>query len=170
MKTSVLRSFIDGACDSQALARDLEGSVERTSHDVISHYIDDDLDGDSPVTAANLVTICDAFTKGDLTAQMIQQIAFAMMASDSFEWDSDTPDGRRVAEVIGWWDSPEIHYPITDSTMVKFRHYLCTGEDLFTREDLAPDPSRKRPSSRQGTNTKAQQGGGGQAATRAEST
>lgn len=143
MKTSVVRSFIAGTCDSRTLARDLEGSVDRTSHDVISHYIDDDLDGDSPVTAANLVTICDAFTNGDLTAQMIQQIAFAMMASDYFEWDCDTPDGERVAEVIGRWDSPEINYPITESTITKFRHYLCTGQDQFTREDLAPDPSRK---------------------------
>lgn len=143
--------------------------MERTSYDVISHYIDDDLEVDSPVTAANLVAICDAFAKGELTGQMIQQIAFAMMASDYFEWDSDTPDGERVAEVIGRWDSPEINYPITDSTMVKLRHYLCTGEDLFTRGDLAPDLSRKRRSSRHNDNTKAQQGGGGQPATRSDS-
>ncbi|MGJ8698092.1 MAG: hypothetical protein ACSHYF_17365 [Verrucomicrobiaceae bacterium] len=144
MKTSVLRSFIDGTSDSRALVKDLEGGVERTSYDVISHYIDDDLEVESPVTTANLVAICDAFANGELTGQMIQQIAFAMMASDYFEWDRDTPAGERVAEVIGRWDTPEINYPITDSTMVKFRHYLCTGEDLFTREDLAPDLSRKR--------------------------
>jgi hypothetical protein len=138
MKTSILRSFLDGTCDARTLAEDLEGGVTRTSYDVISQCIDDDLDGESPVTAAHLVVICDAFTNGDLTAQMIEQIAFSMMASDSFDWDCNTSDGVRVAEVICWWDSPEINYPITDGTMTKFRHYLSTGEDLFTREDLSP--------------------------------
>ena len=138
MKTSALRSFFDGTCDAWTLVKDLEGGVTRTSYDVISQYIDEDLDGDSPVTASHLVVICDAFTNGDLTAQMIQQITFAMMAGDCFDWDCNTSDGGRVAEVIGWWDSPEINYPITDATMTKFRHYLSTGEDLFTREDLSP--------------------------------
>ena len=142
MKTSVLRSFFEGTCDARTLAKDLEGGVTRTSYDVISQYIDDDLDGDLPVTTTHLELICDAFTKGDLTAQMIQQIAFAMEACDRCDWDCITSDGVRVAEVIGWWDSPEINYPITDATMTKFRHYLSTGEDLFTREDLSPGFSR----------------------------
>ncbi|QQL44051.1 hypothetical protein [Sulfuriroseicoccus oceanibius] len=139
---SVLRSFFDGMCDAPNLVKDLEGGVERTSHDVVSHYIDD-LDTNFPVTTEHLMMICDAFTTGDLTAQMIQQIAFAMMADDYLEWNNETSDGQRVAEVIGWWDSPEINYPITESTITKFRHYLCTGENQFTREDLAPNLSRK---------------------------
>ncbi len=138
MKTSLLRSFFDGTCDARTLAEDLEGEITRTSYDVISQCIDDDLNGESPVTTAHLVVICDAFTNGDLTAQMIEQIAFAMMAGDCFAWNCNTSDGVRVAEVIGWWDSPEINYPITDATITKFRHYLSTGEDLFTREDLSP--------------------------------
>ncbi len=139
MRTSILRSFIDGTCDVQTLADDLEGSVARTSLDIISHYIDDDLEADTPVAAAHLVTICDAFARGELTPQMIQQIGFAMMASDYFGWDSNKRDGERVAAVIDWWDSPEINYPITDWSIPKFRHYLCTGEDLFTSEDLSPN-------------------------------
>ncbi|NWK57810.1 hypothetical protein HW115_19480 [Verrucomicrobiaceae bacterium N1E253] len=144
MKISVLVEFLNGICDANSLAKDLEGGVVQTSHDGVSYYVDEDYTEDFFVTTEHLVKICDSFTDKLIDAEMVQQITFAMMCSDYLEWDSDTPDGERVAEVIGMWDTPEISYQITNSTIPKFRRYLSSGEDIFNRDDLTPDSYFKR--------------------------
>ena len=144
MKISVLTEFFRGNCDAGILAKDLEGGVVQTSYDVVSHQIDEDVIDDFLITTDHLVKICDVFTDEFIDADMVQQLAFAMMCSDCFEWDNDTPDGERVAEVIGMWDSPEINYQITSLTIQKFRHYLLSGEKTFSRDDLTPDSFFKR--------------------------
>jgi len=145
MKTSVIQDFFSGTCDAEALARDLAGCVVRTSHDVCTQYIEDDASGVIAVNTGDLLKMCDAFSSRHLNAAMIEQVAFALMASDHFDWDHDTAEGKQVAEVVDWWDSPEINYPLTDSTMAKFRHYLQTGEDLFTQVDLVQPPTQAKP-------------------------
>ena len=136
MKTSYLRAFFLGECDTKDLSRDLIGSVERTSVDCVAHYIDDDLEREFQVTTLMLAKIGEAFLEGELDSTMVQQIAFAMMASDYFDWDCNVPSGERIANVIGWWDSPEINYPITGQMVRKALHYLTSGENTFIRQDV----------------------------------
>jgi len=53
-------------------------------------------------------------------------------------WDTDTPDGERVAEALFWLGTPEISYPLTPPVPAKVRHYLLTGENTLGEADLAP--------------------------------
>ena len=141
MKSCVLKSFFEGACDAVALAEDLHGTTVQTSTNVFTHRMDDDLAEEFPVEPEHLVKICDAFLDGDLTKRMIEDIGFGMIASERFDWDSGNSGGERVAGVLDSWCSPEIDYPICELTIKKFRHYLTTGEDTFTREDFNNQPT-----------------------------
>ena len=139
MKTSVLKAFFEGICDSRALVKDVEGTATQTSLDVSTYRIEDDFSGNFPVEPEHLLKLCDAFLAGDLTAQLVEDIAFGLITSDNFDWDSETEGGARVAEVLHNWDSAAINYPITGTTIEKFRRYLLTGEYTFVRDDLRAD-------------------------------
>jgi hypothetical protein len=142
MKTTVLRAFFDGACDSKSLARDLEGTTIQTSADTFTHKMDEDVSDVFLIEPRHLVRVCDAFEAGDLSDQMVEEIGFALMVSDYFDWDSSAPDGVRVAATADNWCSREINYKINPRTMMKFRHYLLTGIDQFDSDDLSDLPQK----------------------------
>jgi hypothetical protein len=144
MKTSVLKQFFDGGCDSAALAKDLEGTTVQTSLDVQRHRMNDDLDAEYEVSPDHLVKVCDAFLAGEITPQMIEEIGFGMIASDHFSWDTDMIPGAYVAETLHDWAAPEVNYRISNETISKFRHYLLTGERTFTCEDMEDRVSADR--------------------------
>ena len=144
MRTSVLKAFFEGNCDSSTLVKDVEGAVTQTSLDVFTFRIEDDFSDNFTVDPEHLLKLCDAFLAGDVTAQLIEDIAFGLIASDNFDWDSETERGARVAEVLNNWDSPAINYPITSTSIKKFRRYLLTGENTFARDDLSMDAPKMR--------------------------
>ena len=94
------------------------------------------LDADFSVESGHLVRLCDAVLSGVLPADRLMPIAFGMIGDDNFTLDTDTPDGDRVGDVLYDWSSPEANYPLNSRTVAKFRHFLLTGEDTFTRADF----------------------------------
>jgi hypothetical protein len=139
MTTSVLQAFLRGEVDEAALSSDLRGTSERIDESTVTHKMEDDCITPLAVQPEHLAKVCDAFISDSLSASIVEDIGFALMASDAFEWDSGTPEGAIVARVSDCWCSPEIEYRITPETMIKFRSLLLTGEDHFDANDLTPD-------------------------------
>lgn len=143
MHESILRDFFLGSADIATLCADLQGAVTRTSHDVSSQHIVS-IATDFAVASAHLVSLCDAVLAGQLPAADLSVIAFCLVASDCFHWDTDTHEGNLIGETLFDWDSPEINYPLDMGTVAKFRHRLLTGEDTFTREDITKQQQKTR--------------------------
>jgi hypothetical protein len=142
MREHVLLDFFRGRLDATALSRDLEGSIVRVGHDQAGVRIVDLPGGEHEVTAEGLVRVCDAVERRLLDPWMLEAIGFCLLASDHFRWDPGTPDGARVAIVIGYWSAPLANFPLTPRTVAKARHLLLTGEDTFGAEDLEKAPLR----------------------------
>ena len=84
----------------------------------------------------HVASLIDATMNGSLSLNALDAVCFAIEASDTFEWDTDTHDGDRVARGLFLLSSPEVNYPLTSSVLAKIRRYVLTGEETFTREDL----------------------------------
>lgn len=132
--------------DEQRLSEDLADSAVKTSYDVITCYVTDDLTEDFEVTARHLLLLCDAFLAGKLKAEHLELIGFALEMSEHFTWwddENSEAEDTPVAETLHAWASPEINYPLTVEIIAKFKHLLLTGESIFTREDV-PKQMKKR--------------------------
>lgn len=132
----MLRDYFLGLVDESLLSEDLIESGVKTSYNVTSHYISDDLTADFEVTANHLIRLCDGFSTGKLKAADLELIAFALETSEHFVWDK-AGDDSPIARTIQAWASPEINYPLTGETIAKFKYLLLTGENLFTRGDVS---------------------------------
>ena len=140
MHEQLLHDVLLGAEDASALSRELDGATIATGLHVSSVRITDLENGEHQVTAAQLVKLCDAVCSGSLESSKLEVVAFSLIASDYFQWDRGTDDGARVARVLDDWSGTEIGYPLTPSNVSKARHYLATGEDTFTPNDLGAQP------------------------------
>jgi hypothetical protein len=63
---------------------------------------------------------------GDLPADALHTIGFALEASDRFQWDGD--EDEVLANVIADWSCPEINYPLTVENVHRFRAWLTRTE------------------------------------------
>lgn len=81
------------------------------------------------ITPAHMEELVRAVEAGALTEEQVGIAAFLMEAQpDRFIWDTDTPEGERVADVLFWLGNPSINYPLTQANLAAFRRYLRTGE------------------------------------------
>jgi len=133
MREAVLKEFFAGNVDAKALAGDLKGAMI-TSDGITKHPIED-MVGTFQVQADHLTRLCDAVLRGDLKPIHLQAIGFCILASDNFEYDTDTVEGDLVGETLSDWSVPQINYPLTRDNIRKFRERLVTGNDAFTIDD-----------------------------------
>ena len=103
------------------LAEDLRGSVTHLNA-IISKVAIEDMHVPFLVNRQHLIMLYDAYLSTSLTADGLNTIAFALMASDHFEWDDDT-----LGEVLSDWSAPEINFPLNLETIKMHRTWL-TGE------------------------------------------
>ena len=145
MKEIVIRHFFEGHATAEELAADAVGAFDRHTDSagaVFSRLHALPMTQDFPVTSQHLVQLVDAVTQGTLDLEALDAICFCLEASDHFTWDTDTLDGERVAEALFLLGTPEINYPLSPAILGKIRHYLLTGEETFTRQDLRSDGER----------------------------
>ena len=133
MREAILCDFFKGDTDALALAHDLRGAI--ASDGMVARHPIVDMAGEFTVTAAHLVTLCDAILDGSIPPGDLRAIGFCLFASDAFEWDADTTDGERVAEVCNHWSSPEINFPLTMENVAKWKLYLDSGVDQLRCRD-----------------------------------
>ena len=122
VKEDVLRSFFEGTTDAGQLAADLVGTITREGE--VLHQLIEDMAGEFTVEPRHLVRVCDGFLDGHLDAEAVEAIGFCLVSSDSFEWEGDSPEGGRVAEVAHDWSAPEINFAVTEENVTQWRNYL----------------------------------------------
>jgi hypothetical protein len=133
MREEILRQFFEAKSTAAELAQDIEGSTKKTTPIILVTSVED-MDEDFTVTAAMAVALCDAVLNGDLPAEGLHTIGFALMASDRFQWDGDQDD--TLASVIADWSCPEINYPLTVQSVHKFRAWLTGAEPYPAKPEL----------------------------------
>lgn len=134
MREIILRMFFTGSATAEELEHDMEGTVRVRGPQTREVHVDP-MTVDFDLRASHLVQLCDAVIAGAFDPRHLEAIGFALIGSDRFNWDAETADGARVAEVVNDWAAPEINYALTPATAAKFRHYLLTGERTFDRSD-----------------------------------
>ena len=135
MNGNVLLAFFEDRISAAELKSDLEGTRTILSSDSARHSMVD-TDVDFTVTTNHLVKLCDAVLAGDIPPEQLEWIGFGLIASDHFNWDTDTLDGERVADALIDWSSPSTNYVLSMKTVTNFRHRLATGENTFDKMDF----------------------------------
>ena len=130
MRELILKQFFAGEVSVTILAQDLVGSMV-TKGDMTKQPIED-MEQYFQIGPEHLIRLCDAVLRGEIEAKYLQAVGFCLVASDRFEFDTDSSEGNLVGESAYDWSCPEINYPLTLANVEKFRHRLLTGEDLFT--------------------------------------
>ena len=129
MKEETLKNFFAGISDEQHLVAELNNSIAKSRKQ--SQYRIEDMTGEFAVTSVHIIKVCNAALKGTLQHEHLTTIGFCLEASDTFEWDSDTEDGKRVADVVFYLSSPEINYELNELNIAKFIEILEHGGTPF---------------------------------------
>jgi hypothetical protein len=140
VKEQVLKEFFEGRASAEELAADLDGSIVRRGRDVIEHHIVD-MAEQFALTPDHLVALCDAVLAGAVEPAYLETIGFGLIASDRFDWDTESPSGERLAEVAYDWAAPEVNYPLTLHNVAQWRKYLLGQTTGF---ETHPRPRRVR--------------------------
>jgi hypothetical protein len=101
----MLKRFFIGGETVDRLAEDLSDAAIRIDQ-VHSTIQIADMDGVFALTSDHMVLLCDATLSKALTAEALSTIAFALLASDHFEWNDEA-----ISEVLQDWSCPEINFP-----------------------------------------------------------
>ena len=132
MHEEVLKRFFLGEISASELADDLSGSlVERRG---VTYHPIKDMSVNFEVRSEHLVRLCDAVLGGEIEAKYLQAVGFCILASDHFEYDTDTREGDLVGETVFDWSAPKVNYPLTIENVRKFRERLVTGRDPFAAD------------------------------------
>jgi hypothetical protein len=134
MREEELRRYFLGEGSVGELAQDLRGSV--TSTDLCSTIRIADMQGSHGLIRHHVLMLCDAFLERALTPEDISAIAFALLASDHFEWDDDV-----ISEVLADWSAPEINFELNDETIKMHRGWLLGSSEPPSRRVVESSPT-----------------------------
>jgi hypothetical protein len=133
MRECVLRDFFLGRIPAAVLAEDIKDSVRQVTP-IESVVGIEDMHEKFSIKRQMLVSLCDAAISGEFPSTGLSVVGFALMASDTFEWDDDL-----MSEVINDWSCPEINYPLATENVRRFKDWLLEVEPYPT------GPQQKRP-------------------------
>jgi len=139
MKEIVIQHFFEGYVSAIELAAHAAGAFDRhvdTAGTVFSRLNAVSMNHEFGVAPTHVVKLIDGVLAGELSLDALDAICFCLEASDSFTWDTDTPEGERVADSLFWLGSPEINYKLTTAVLGKIREFLLSGQDTLTSEDV----------------------------------
>ncbi len=132
MQEIVLRRFFEGGLSSTDLAHDLNGSLVHAGPKLTRHLIED-MEGEFEVLAHHLIKVCDSVLDGSVPPESLESIGFCLAASDAFFWDSETPEGGIVANVIFNWAEHRINHSLNCDNVAKWRKVLLGEEVTWAR-------------------------------------
>ncbi len=118
MQEEELRRYFLGEVSASELTRDLQGAVVHVD-DLSSIVHIADMQGTFLLNRPHVIKLCSAFQERALNPEQIHAIAFALLASDTFEWDDDV-----ISEVLSDWSAPEINFELNDETMTMHQGWL----------------------------------------------
>ena len=111
----MLRGFISGEVAIDSLMRDLRDSVTQVSS-LESAVEIEDMPESFLLSRRHVIMLCDAALSKMLTPEELTTVAFALMASDHFEWEDEI-----LSEVLSDWSSPEVNFPLNEGTLSMHR-------------------------------------------------
>lgn len=88
----------------------------------------DELNADYTLTKTDLIKLCDLVLEDKLDFSSLGNIAFNLIGSDYFDWDSNDQSGEIVSNTLFDWDNPEINFPLTKENIQLWKQYLLTGK------------------------------------------
>ena len=133
MRELILRQFFEGTSSARELASDLLGSTRQSGSKIKITSIED-MDAQFRVTSEMAVRLCDAVLAGEIPAESLETVGFALQTSDKFEWDGD--EDEALASVIADWSCPEVNYPLTIDNVRRFREWLLRSEPYPTNSNV----------------------------------
>ena len=137
MKENVLKKYFEKGISVDILSTDLKDSQTKTGFDSISVQIEQIKEsGEFQISIDNLIQLCDNVINRELKLIDLNTIAFALITSEFFTWDSDSEIGNRIETVIYDWDNPDIGYDLTIDNVKLWKEYLLTGEYRFNKNSL----------------------------------
>ncbi len=132
MKEETLKRFFSGEVAIDCVASDVSNAVTRLDP-VRSTVAITDMNEAFALTREHILLLCDVKLSNALTSEALSTIAFALVASDHFEWDDEV-----ISEVLHDWSSPEINLPLNESTLTMHRDWLRGASDPPARHPLQP--------------------------------
>jgi hypothetical protein len=128
MTERILKDYFDSKVSADFLASDLKGSLVNKSPQTSSVFITriDDA-GSHEITRQNLLKLCNDTLSGRLTCSDLNILAFGLIGSEYFCWDSETEDGEIIAKTLFDWDNPEINFELAVENLLLWKDYLETG-------------------------------------------
>jgi hypothetical protein len=143
MNERKLKEYFENLVTVDQLALDIKDSRKKTGYDVDSIYVDTISTGEFEVKKEHLIKLCNDTLNGKLSPSDINSLAFALIASDFFNWDNETPDGKIISEIIFDWDNPDIGFDLTFKNIELWKEYLLTGIYKLDKEELKEKIRRK---------------------------
>jgi hypothetical protein len=137
MREDVLRRFFLAEVGVGRLADDVSGSVTHLNQ-VESTVVIEDMEVSFRLTREHVLLLCAAGLSNELNSEALTVIAFALLASDRFEWDDDV-----VSETLQDWSCPEINFPMNADTLRMHRSWLTASIEPPNRPNL-PSPRSGR--------------------------
>jgi len=118
MREQTIAAFLTGETDAEVLNSEALQSIAHYDHIRTAIAI---IDMDRPfiISRDHVIKLCDAAIEGRLSESALNAVAFALVATDHFEWEDDT-----IAEVLYDWSAPEINYPLTPVTLSMHKEWL----------------------------------------------
>ncbi len=128
MTVDTLAAYLENKISAEELSNDLEGTIEKMSHDNSRvHIKDSDSYVEFKVDKDHLCKILTDTLIENLSFDDLKAIAACFMFSNFFTWDSDTETGKRISDIIFELDNPEINFPITHQNIKLWIDFLENG-------------------------------------------
>lgn len=131
MREEDLKQFFLGQLDADALAPEVADSI-RHYDEVETSIAIQDMKEDFTVTRHHLIRLSDAALANKLNEEQLNAIAFALLASDRFEFN----EADVVIEVLHDWSAPEINFSLNEETLKMHQRWLIGESPLPARQQL----------------------------------
>jgi hypothetical protein len=111
------------------LAEDIRGSVVKVD-DLRSEIRIADMQGSFSLQRDHVIRLCEAFLDRALPPEALSTVAFALLASDAFEWDDEVK-----SEVLSDWSAREVNFELNDEMLNMHRgRLLGSGEPPVSKK------------------------------------
>ncbi len=101
MTEETLKKYFDNKVSVDILTSDIKVNHLHADTIIVNKISDDD---EYIVSRQNLLKLCDDAINGHLSTTDLNTIAFCLIGSDYFHWDSETTEGKIVATTIFDWE------------------------------------------------------------------
>jgi hypothetical protein len=137
MREEELRRYFMGEVSVSQLAKDISGSVVKVD-DVRSEIRIADMQGSFSLQRDHVIRLCEAFLERALTPEALTTVAFALQASDAFEWEDEV-----ISEVLSDWSAPEVNFELNAETLNMHRDWLLGFGEPPVRNSIDPSTEFK---------------------------